>query len=683
MGLAQYFRVMHRYYQAAKDGGFGVKAKRRSFRELTHQADFYQERAINAREKTIRIVAPAGSGKTQTILNRVLNRLDEGVSPEHFLILTFDKSAVRSIASKLRECAEKSRWNLRALRVQTLNAFGYEVLRSDFPHEYQPVITEPRRRLLFREIQRGLKERSPDRFSALPFHVTENFYLEFFSLLKNELFDPRDLPPQMFADFMLASPQAKPLFEVSGDTASVRSVIEAVGWMFKAYERALQWEQLIDFDDQKLRAYLALRNPRVRKRLQKRFAEVIVDEFQDINRLDFALINLLAEKSNLIITGDDDQSIYGFRNCSSEFMIDLEKHLGRKVASYELKINYRNPANLVAHAAKLISHNAHRIPKGPISGSSRLARIEIASSSSAGSEARRVVSAIQKIKHTNPGTDYRDFAILFRINAQSLPLQIELALNDIPYHVNEADHILRNEALERLLAFLRLKLCLLSGREPATRDAVLTLEAYFGGLDAPTFERLERFFQVNRNFYEAVASKEIFKIVPVIKESRLAESVREAISAGSLTRTLSLAAKRFQGMRGMARSPEEAIDGYTPLCGILDYILDFRGDTKLFVNTVETAIERIEMRHVAGYENGVALLTFFKAKGLEWRSVILTGCNEGIIPHKRSPIEDERRLFYVAMTRANSNLLISYVKRASNTALTPSRFLSEAGLIEK
>jgi len=649
----------------------------------TQKADVYQVKAINAREKTIRIVAPAGSGKTQTILNRVLKRLGEGISAEHFLILTFDKSAVRSITTKLLECAARSRSNLRALRVQTLNAFGYEVLRSDFPHEYLPVITESRRRQLLREIKQSLKEKSPNRYSSLPLQVADNFYLEFFSLLKNELFDPRDLQTQMFANFMLASPQAKQFFEPGGDTASVRSVIEAVGWMFKAYERALQWEQLIDFDDQKLRAYLALRDPEIRKRLQKRYREVIVDEFQDINRLDFALINLLAEKSNLIISGDDDQSIYGFRNCTSDFMIDLEKHLGRKVASYELKINYRNPANLIEHAAKLISHNARRIPKGPIPGSSRRAGIEIASSPTSGSEARFVVSAIQKTKQTNPGTGYRDFAILFRINAQSLPLQIELALNDIPYHVNEADHLLRNEKIKSLLAFLRLKLRLLSGREPDARDAVLTVNAYLGGLDAKAEERLERFFHTERRFYEAVSSTEIFKIAPRIRESRLAESVREAVNAGSLTKTLLIATKRFQGLKELARNPDEVTDGCTPLCSILDYILDFRGDTNLFVKTVETSIERAGKRRVADNENGVALLTFFKAKGLEWRSVILTGCNEGIIPHKRSPIEDERRLFYVAMTRANSNLLVSYVKRASHAALAPSRFLAEAGLIKQ
>jgi DNA helicase-2/ATP-dependent DNA helicase PcrA len=452
--------------------------------------------------------------------------------------------------------------------------------------------------------------------------------------------------------------------------------------MFKAYDRALEREDLSDFDDQKLRTYLALRkNPEVRKKLQGKYAEVIVDEFQDINRLDFALIKLLAERSSLVITGDDDQSIYGFRNCSPDFIIDLENHLGRKVTSYELKINYRNPANLAGHAARLIGHSARRIPKDPIFGSQRKARIEIASSTSAMAEAKLVATTLQKIKRTTPGIRYRDFAVLFRINTQSLPLQIELALNNIPYVVSEQDHILHSEMPDRLIGFLRLKLCLQSGIQPAPEDAVLTLKAYFERLDAPTAERLYHFFQKKEDFYEAVTSNECFEIAPRIRESRLVESVREAVGARSLTKTLSVLANHFQGMRGMAGSFDEAADGQVLLGGICDVAAGFGSDTARFVEVIETARERAGKTGPED-EGGVALLTYFKSKGLEWHSVILTGCNEGIIPHKRATVEDERRLFYVAMTRASSNLLISYVKRATTT-IQPSRFLAEAGLIEK
>jgi DNA helicase-2/ATP-dependent DNA helicase PcrA len=648
---------------------------RRKFRP---EVDPFQEQAINAREKTIRIVAPAGSGKTQTVLNRVLRRVREGVPPERILILTFDNAAVRAIVSKLRGQYANSR----AVQIQTLNALGYEILRNDFPQEYKPVVSESHRHRLLWEVKSALRERSADRFYALPLGVKDSFYLEFFSLLKNELFDPRDLQVQRFADFVLASRQALPIFDVGADATSVRHVIEAIGWMFKAYDRALEREGLSDFDDQKLRTYLALRKtPKVRRKLQEKYSEFIVDEFQDINRLDFALIKLLAERSGLVITGDDDQSIYGFRNCSPDFIIDLENHLGRKVTSYELKINYRNPANLAGHAARLIGHSARRIPKNPIFSSQRNARIEIATSTSVMAEAKLIASTIQKIKRTTPGIRYRDFAVLFRINTQSLALQIEFALNGIPYVVSERDHILRNEALDRLIGFLRLKLCLQSGIQPDPEDAVLTLKAYFERLGAPAAERLYQLFQQKKDFYEAVTSNECFKIAPRIRESRLVESIREAMGARPLTKTLSVLASHFQEMRGMAGDFDEAADGQAPLGGILDVAASFGSDTARFVEVIETARERARKTKPED-EGGVALLTYFKSKGLEWHSVILTGCNEGIIPHKRATVEDERRLFYVAMTRASSNLLVSYVKRAA-TNLQPSRFLAEAGLIEK
>jgi DNA helicase-2/ATP-dependent DNA helicase PcrA len=644
--------------------------------------DPYQEKVINAREETIRILAPAGSGKTQTILHRVLERVGDGEPPDRFLIVTFDNSAVRSIVTKLREQLEGSHLNLRLFRIQTLNSLGYEILRNYSPQDYRPIVPESRRRQLFHEVKEALKEKSMDRFRELPIGIKDRVYLEFFSLLKNELFDPRALEPQLFADFILASPQAKNFFEAAARPASVRSVIEAIGWMFKAYDRVLERERLIDFDDQKLRAYLALReNARVRRKLQEKYSEIIVDEFQDINHLDFALIKLLAEKSRLVITGDDDQAIYGFRNCSSNFIIDLEKHLNRKVASYELKINYRNPVNLVEHASKLIDHNLRRIRKDPISDLSRKAGIKVVSSLSAGSEAKLIVSIIQQIRQTNPAIRYRDFAVLYRINAQSLPLQVELNLNNIPYLVNEHDHILRHEALEKLIGFLRLKLCLQAGKRPSPGDAVLTLKSFFRRLDASTAEDLHQLFKQSRDFYQTITSQEILTIEPKIKESRLVESVREAVNAGSLKRTLSVLANRFQGMKGMIRSLEEALEDESPLGEIFDFASDFAGDTERFVEVIETALERAgEPGAGQDEERGVALLTYFKAKGLQWHSVFLTSCNEGIIPHKRASIEDERRLFYVAMTRASSNLFISYRKRNCNIAAAPSRFLTEAGL---
>jgi DNA helicase II / ATP-dependent DNA helicase PcrA len=650
-------------------------------------ADSHQEKVIQASEDTIRIVAPAGSGKTQTILNRVLNRIRDGLAPERFLIVTFDNSAVSSLVSKLDHQLSDLNLSLGKLRIQTLNAFGYGLLKDYFSDEHRPVIQGNRQRSLMKEVKEELKQKKNglDIFNALPPAVKDRFYLEFFSLLKNELFDARTLGQrqQDFADFMLQSKGARPFFEAGANSNAVKQVIVAVSWLFMAYERALQLNKLMDFDDQKLRAYIELRNsPSIRESVQGKYSEIIVDEFQDINRLDFALIKTLAERSVLVVTGDDDQAIYGFRNCSPEYIINLGKHLNREVASYELRVNYRNPANLVERATQLIQYNSNRIPKAPIANIHDNAEIKIVSSLSAGLEAKFIVSLIQKTRLAKAAIDYRDFAVLYRTNAQSLPIQVEFILNEIPYYVRERDNILANEVLDKLLGFLRLKLSIQNGQRPKPNDAVLTLKAYFRYLDENVVNKLLSIFQNGKDFFDALTSDQIIRAVPKIQSSNIISALQEAINADSLMDTLNVMAKRFKGLSGMIGSLEDVMEEKVPLGEIFELAANFKGNTLDFVTVLERALQRARMTG-AGKDkvNGTALLTYFKSKGLQWHTVILTSCNDGIIPHKRAQIEDERRLFYVAMTRASSNLVVSYVKRACNYAVSPSPFISEAGLV--
>ena len=650
---------------------------------FTPKADDHQWQVIDSSAHTMRIVAPAGSGKTQTVLNRVLRLVRDGLSPDRVLVLTFDRAAASSLTTKLREQTSDLGANLDALTIKTLNAFGYEVLRNYVPHEYKRVIPYYRPIKLVKEVREALKERSEERYNLLPRNIKDRYFLEFFSLLKNELFDPRQPEVQLLADFLLNNQQAKPLFQNGTNRNTVQRVIEGVVWLFMAYERTLQREGVIDFDDQKLRSYLSLRDSvDLKDAQQQRFKEIIVDEFQDINRLDFALIKLLAEKCDLVVTGDDDQAIYGFRGCSPDFIIDFEQHLQRAVTSYELKANYRNPPNLVRHADRLIRHNVRRIPKQPEPQRTEKAEIKIVPTFSASLEAKFIVSFIRKVRRANPGLPYSEFAVLYRTNAQSLPIQIEFILNDIPYFVREEDNILTNEVLERLLAFLRLKLRILSGQQPSASDATQTLHAYFYFIDGSSHNKLENLFSRGRDFFEVLDSDEMLRALPKVANSNIIAALREAIDAAGLIDTLNVMARRFKGLRGMVGSLDDALDDRIPLGEVYDLAASFRGDTKAFVSTIEQALNRARQSGAGNdEERGVALLTYFKSKGLQWHTVILTTCNEGLIPHKRAPIEDERRLFYVAMTRASANLLISYVKNACNNAVLPSRFIGEAGLM--
>jgi ATP-dependent DNA helicase UvrD/PcrA len=152
------------------------------------------------------------------------------------------------------------------------------------------------------------------------------------------------------------------------------------------------------------------------------------------------------------------------------------------------------------------------------------------------------------------------------------------------------------------------------------------------------------------------------------------------VKAPSLFKTLDILAKTFKGLRGMVGSLEDVIDGDVPLGEVYELAASFHGRVDKFVETVDSALKMAREAR-AGYEqNGVVLATVFKAKGLQWHTVVITSCNQGIIPHKRAPIEDERKLFYVALTRASSNLIVSYLRTSCKTKVAPSCFLREAGL---
>jgi DNA helicase-2/ATP-dependent DNA helicase PcrA len=156
----------------------------------------------------------------------------------------------------------------------------------------------------------------------------------------------------------------------------------------------------------------------------------------------------------------------------------------------------------------------------------------------------------------------------------------------------------------------------------------------------------------------------------------------DVVAAPSLFKTLDILAKNFKGLRGMIGSLEDAVDGGVPLGEVYELAASFRGRVDAFVETVDSALRQAKTANTGQEEDGVALATYFKAKGLQWQTVVLTSCNQGLIPHKRSPIEDERKVFYVALTRASSNLIVSYLKTSCKVKVAPSCFLAEAGLNE-
>ncbi|MBA7469763.1 ATP-dependent DNA helicase PcrA [subsurface metagenome] len=646
-------------------------------------ADEDQLSLIHAPHQTIRLIAPAGSGKTQTIINRILYLAKKGTKPDRILCLTFDNSAVTALREKVTEQLAALSAQHQNFQISTLNAFGFKLLRDHFRAEHKQIIESSRVWRLIKELKEGLAstDEGRKRHDALPASLRFRFYSEFFGLLKNALFDPRATIPQKFADFMLTSKSAEVFFQPDSSSGDKKFVIQAVHWMFKEYERLLQREQRMDFDDQKLRALKCLEgSSNVLSLVQRQFDEIIVDEFQDINELDFAFVSLIAKQARLVITGDDDQAIYGFRGCTPRYIIELEQHLGRKVESFELKRNYRCPRNIVDHATRLIRHNQWRVEKNPIAHRPDDASIKVIESTTATAEAKIIATTIERVRRRSKDLKFTDFAVLYRTNAQSLPIQLQFILRDIPYNVREQDNILHNDELEKLLGVLRTKLALNKGRQPDGADAVLSLRSYFQFVDDRILARLEQAFDASPSFFDALSGRSVPALLPKLRESRFVAVIQEVVKAPSLFKTLDILAKDFRGLRGMVGSLEDVVDNEVPLGEVYELAASFRGRVDAFVNTVDGALKRAKEAKAGAEKEGVALATYFKAKGLQWHTVILTSCNEGLIPHKRAPVEDERRLFYVALTRASSNLLVSYLKTSCKTRVIPSSFLTQAGL---
>jgi DNA helicase-2/ATP-dependent DNA helicase PcrA len=455
--------------------------------------------------------------------------------------------------------------------------------------------------------------------------------------------------------------------------------------MYQGYERLLQRDHVLDFDDQKLRPYALLsKQPATLEALQGQWDEVIVDEFQDINHLDFVLVEAIARRSTLVVTGDDDQAIYGFRGCTPDYIIDLEKHLARPIESHELQVNYRCPPLIVEHADRLIRHNVRRIPKNPRAASDAVAQIHVVSSLSAGLEAKSTVALIQRVRTEAPALGFSDFVVLYRTNAQSLPLQVEFILSDIPYYVRKEDNILQNEHLDKLLSILRLKLALDERTAPCAHDSARTVCSFFRFVEPKVAARVEAHFRRGDDFMDTVRSGKLRELLPVAGWDTLPFAVYQLLAARSLPAVLGVISERFRGLKGMIGGLEEVIEEKMPLGEINEIAVSFGGGIKEFVACFESALERARASNAGqDHKAGVPLLTYFRSKGLQWHTVILTTCNDGLIPHQRAEVEEERRLFYVAMTRASSNLVLSYVQSVCSCKVQPSRFLYEAGLLEK
>lgn len=639
-----------------------------------HEPDTYQQAVIASTERSIRVLAPAGSGKTETLARRVGARIAAGVPAREILILTFDNQAKGAFQRTLQRLAVHGN-----VEIRTLNAFGLRVLTQEFPD------MRSRTGTLFY----GPQEPLLATFVGDPYLGQ---LVELFGTLKSHLFDPQNISGEVGAALeawvIRTYRQLVPekFLKAHPEKAFARTFSQQLRREFGNYEEFLHGRGMIDFEDQKLRSYTLLeRNPRVADLVRSRYAEVIVDEFQDINPLDQRLIDIISRDATLVITGDDDQAIYGFRWASAEHLIRPNTAFKRRFASYELRTNYRCPPAILTRSRQLIEHNADRVPKNPVSGVSIPGSIAIMEHDSRLIEARQIARTIAEARTAEPDLDYGEIGILTRRNAHLDEIQVQLIAAGIPYAIRAERDLIGD--WEAVLALLDLSTALRRGKKEIVSDYRAAIGNFkwlprairidqlhhFGGLAFPEVELSLR--QAN------VPNRTLKQFISALSQLRLARTIELE---------LGVIEERFlgYGSPGGARASSSADDPEIEesSLGLLRKILAGRESTR------EGSIERLrqfiframDLKDETG--SRVVLSTYHSAKGRQWKMVVLPWVSglsapDPLTRKEFGELESERRLFYVAMTRAADRLIVGRPSAGSKEWTSP--FLYEAGLVPR
>ncbi len=610
--------------------------------------------AVTLPEGHALILAGAGSGKTRVLTTRIAWLLREGsLSPAGVLAVTFTNKAAREMLTRLTAMLAV---NPRGMWIGTFHGLCNRMLRAHhqeagLPRSFQILDSQDQ----LAAVKRLLRSMNAD----------------------EDRFPPRDL--QYF--IMGKKEEGLRAGGVPLTDETTRRNVE----LYAAYDEQCRREGVVDFAELLLRSYeLLSRNEPLREHYRARFRHVLVDEFQDTNRLQYRWLKLLAGPgASLFAVGDDDQSIYAFRGANVGNMADFERDY-RIAKVIRLEQNYRSHGNILDAANALIAHNAKRLGKNLWTASGAGEPLRVFEAQSDADEARWMVEEIRALKRE--GTRLDQIAVLYRSNAQSRVLEHSLFSASLPYRVYGGLRFFERAEVKHALAYLRLM------ASPADDNAFLRVVNFpTRGIGARSVEGLQDAAKAGgRNLYEtALASPG--KAAPFVA---LIEALREECAGLTLAEQVELVVAR-SGLLTHYKSEREGADRIENLNELVNAAAAFDSEERaaeagedmdpLTAFLTHAALEAGE--HQAGEgQDALQLMTMHSAKGLEFDAVFVSGLEEGLFPHEQSLLdrdgpEEERRLMYVALTRARQRLYLSFAQTRMLHGQTrynlPSRFLDE------
>ena len=602
-----------------------------------------QQKAVCHETGPMLVLAGPGSGKTTVLLCRISRLLERGLAkPQEILALTFSKAAAEEMKSRFENLNGAS-----GVSFGTFHSIFFRILRSRYGWNVEQIFQEEERRSILRNSIEAEKWDIPD---------LEEYISQFFSqlsLMNSELEQPNRFTP-------------------------VGMPVEEFRKLYRAYEGYKERHEKLDFDDMLTQCYQLLReDAAVREYWQRKYKFILVDEFQDVNQAQFACLQILAEKhQNLFVVGDDDQSIYAFRGARPDFLLRFPT-LYPAAKKVTLNTNYRSTERIVNLAERVIGNNEVRFVKNMKGIGEAGDKVTFFLAEDAAKEAAHIAEKIGRL--LDEGVPLTEIAVIYRTNLQGGAFARELYKRGIPYDLRDnSGNVYEHWVAKDLLAYL-----LLAENEEsdsALRRILNKPKRYIGKDLLAEAEAMP--YTLLRSFF----------VCPSLKgwQEENLENLRIDLNQ-IRKRTPYDALKYIRKVIGYDEYLEEFAAYRRTSAQVLQEIADEIMETAkdcADVRSFREQLERLSLqmkeqsRKKGQKRNGVALMTMHGAKGLEFRAVFLPSLVEGIVPHEKGmdTVAEERRLFYVAMTRASEKLCLSAILQRYEKERKPSRFLAEMGL---
>ena len=627
---------------------------------LKNELNPEQYRAVTTINGAILIIAGAGSGKTRVITFRIAHMLDTGIPQSQILALTFTNKAAKEMADRVKDLTQKK---LQNLTVSTFHAFGVKILRQDIDklgyRENFSIYDETDRTALIKECGRELNF-SPD---AMDIYKISQLFSNIKTGRKN--------------------------WQTENDMYRQ---------LYECYQEGLKLYNAVDFDDLiVLPIKLFKEHPEVLERYRERYKYIMVDEFQDTSHQQYEFMHLLADE-NVAVVGDDDQSIYSWRGADYQNIVNFEHDF--KVTEIRLEQNYRSTGTILDAANGVISHNTNRKDKKLWSGKGEGKPIEIYMPENETAEADFIAETIQGIA-MEERKSYDDFGVLIRANTQSRFIEEAFLQANIPYTMSGGTSFFERKEIKDIISYLRvisnhdddinLLRIINTPRRGIGRAAIQVINEEAENLGSTLWTAIQSLIQAENSPANDTLKEDLEAFVNII------ETHRQKLLSG----------------RGLSKKVREMVEEINYKDHLITEYSKSEKAVRFKMKNIELLLEMMERWEIdpdndnpnlfnylnritlMSRDNGddendkgkVNLMTIHASKGLEFPVVFIAGAEEGLIPHQRSvdenggDVEEERRLFYVAITRAREKLLISSCMKRRKMQMVvecePSRFLDE------